>query len=230
MNYPGIGANEIVYAVGDVHGCADLLDALLERIETDRARRPDAEILEIYLGDYIDRGADSAGVIRRLRARGAERSIVCLLGNHEAMLLDVLTGNLDASHWLDNGGDATLASYGIPPPLFGSSDPSPFGRFPAADLGFLQSLRLTHRHGPYFFVHAGVRPGVPLDRQDPQDLVWIRDDFLDYDDPLGAVVVHGHTPIEEPEFRPSRINIDTGAVFTGRLTCLRIDRDGAEIL
>lgn len=230
MHYPGIGENEVVYAVGDVHGCANLLDELIDRIELDRDARPAAQVLEIYLGDYIDRGPDSAGVVRRLRARADERKIVCLMGNHEAMLLDALNGSLDASHWLGNGGDATLASYGLRPTLFGSSAASPFGSFPAADLAFLHSLRLTHRRGPYFFVHAGVRPGVALDQQDPQDLVWIRDDFLDYDGPLGAVVVHGHTPSRTPEFRPNRINIDTGAVFTGRLTCLRIDRDGAGLL
>jgi serine/threonine protein phosphatase 1 len=230
MDYPGIGENEVVYAVGDVHGCADLLDALIFRIEADRAARPAAAPLEIYLGDYIDRGPDSAGVIRRLRARAAERDIVCLLGNHEAMLLDVLNGSLDASQWLANGGEATLASYGIKPPRFAWFDAASLQGLPAEDLAFLRSLRLSCRCGPYLFVHAGVRPGVPLDRQDPEDLVWIREEFLAFEGPLGAVVVHGHTPREAPEFRRNRIGIDTGAVFTGRLTCLRIDRNGATLL
>ncbi|GGD99481.1 metallophosphoesterase [Aureimonas endophytica] len=230
MTYPGLAEGEVVYAVGDIHGRADLLERMIDRIAADRAEHPGLRCTEIYLGDYIDRGPDSAEVIARLRRRMDEAELICLLGNHEAMLLDALDGKLPIEAWLYNGGDATLASYGIEPDEDGAYRQADLLDLPQDHLAFLRGLSLFVRRGPYFFVHAGLRPGLPLERQSPTDLVWIRHDFLDFDGPLGAVVVHGHTPVEEPEFRPNRIGIDTGAVRTGRLTCLRLDAAGAAIL
>jgi serine/threonine protein phosphatase 1 len=230
MNYPGIGENEVVYAVGDVHGCLDLLDDLLRRIDADKAKRPEARHMEVHLGDYIDRGADSAGVLARLQDRMERTDLVCLLGNHEAMLLDALDGTLPVENWLANGGDATLRSYRIDEDRPGAYSRAALFRLPPDDIRFLRELQLSFRRSPYLFVHAGIRPGVPLEQQHPHDMVWIREDFLDFEGPLGAVVVHGHTPVEEVEFRRNRIGIDTGAVRTGRLTCLRIDRAGVSVL
>ncbi len=220
-----------VYAVGDIHGCLDLLLALEDQILQDAAAAPESRRTIVYLGDYVDRGPDCAGVIDHLiRPRdGFER--VFLRGNHEDFLLRFIAGDDDGVRrgelWLINGGDTTLRSYGIDVPLFAVNTVTLRDlrdRFeaalPPAHRAFLEATALSHRVGDYFFVHAGVRPDRPLDAQDGQDLMWIRDPFLWSEADLGAVVVHGHTPVSQPEIRPNRIGVDTGAVYNGRLTAV----------
>jgi serine/threonine protein phosphatase 1 len=206
-----------LYAVGDVHGCTDQLDAIHARIAEDAARAPEPARVLVYLGDYVDRGPNSRGAIARVLAPPVPAA-VHLCGNHEAMMLDALDRPADegaVGRWLRNGGAATLASYG----LNGEDEPQHWlGRIPADHLAFLRGLRRCHRAGGYLFVHAGIRPGVPLDAQDAEDLIWIRDPFLSSAADHGAVVVHGHTPGRAPVIRPNRIGLDTGAVYGGPLT------------
>lgn len=224
-----------VYAIGDVHGCDRLLAAMHEKIAADIDARPPETHCIIHLGDYVDRGPDTAAVVERLsRQVEADDHVLCLRGNHEEMLLDFLWAGPDAGpNFLANGGVATLASYGITLEGKRSSMPTGSGlaelfaaRLPIGHRIFLENLQYSARFGDYFFCHAGIRPGVELERQDAFDLTWIREGFLDSDADFGAVVVHGHTPAREPELRPNRINIDTGAVLGGRLTCLILE--GAE--
>ncbi len=213
-----------VYAVGDVHGCDARLAALHAAIARDAAARPSvARTVLVHLGDYVDRGPDSAAVIERLLGPaplpGAE--VVNLVGNHEVMMLDAFDPRSAPGaigFWLDNGGEATLESYGA-----AAEDADSWELVPQAHLGFMRRCALSWQAGGYLFVHAGVRPGVPLDDQDPFDLVWIREPFLGFDGALEAVVVHGHTPSPGPEVLPHRIGIDTGAVFGGALTCLVLE-------
>ncbi len=213
-----------VYAIGDVHGCLDRLQAMHATIAQDLAADPIASPLLVHLGDYIDRGPDSAGVVRYLRAGFPGVPAVNLMGNHERMMLEALN-SIDPEtfeHWLGNGGDATLQSWGVPVPY------RPHGLhrlIPAEDQRFLYALQLHHREGGYLFVHAGIRPGLPLERQSPHDLLWMREPFLSWTGDLGAIVVHGHTPIETPVVRPNRIGIDTGAVRGGALTCAVLQSD-----
>jgi serine/threonine protein phosphatase 1 len=214
-----------IYAVGDPHGCVERLVALHDRIAEHAASSPPARIMIVHLGDYVDRGPDSAGVVELLRAppviRGA--ATVNLIGNHEQMMLAALDPRAEQEvmgFWLDNGGAATLESYGADPRNVRS-----WAAVPQRDLDFLGRLRPSLEIGGYFFAHAGVRPEVPLDRQDPMDLAWIREPFLSWRQPLPAVVVHGHTPAQEPEVLLHRIGIDTGAVFGGPLTCAVLEED-----
>jgi serine/threonine protein phosphatase 1 len=213
-----------IYAVGDVHGCAARLDTLHAHISEDLAGRPVAEALLVHLGDFIDRGPDSAGVIGRLAAGSPLPGVpmVALRGNHEQMMLDAMTGDPDAlDHWRDNGGDAALRSWGIKRPKKGRQWPSDL---PAQDAAFLKALRLTHLVDGYLFVHAGVRPGTPLAAQTTEDLLWIRWPFLNSRGPLlpdapEIAAVHGHTPQPAPSVTDNRIGVDTGAVRGGALTC-----------
>ncbi len=216
-----------VYAIGDVHGCADRLDALHALIREDLAARPVAEPTLVHLGDYIDRGEDSAGVLARLgrgwRGTPAPRA-VNLRGNHEAMLLAALDDGepSSGSHWLSNGGGATLASWGISrhgPPVEWRR------HIPPDHLALIRGLAPFHRQGGYVFVHAGLRPGVPMDRQTTEDMLWIREPFLSFPGDLPGVVVHGHTPERTPTIRRNRIGVDTGAVLGGVLTCAVLEAD-----
>ena len=220
-----------VYAVGDVHGRADLLERLHGLVAEDAARAPAVTMVLVYLGDYVDRGPDSRAVVDALVRRPlAGFDAVHIKGNHEDFLLTFLEDASVGEIWLMNGGGATLASYGVEAPAF-AYGPAPFeparaafaARLPADHLAFLRALAPRHAVGDYLFVHAGVRPGVPLAAQRGADLMWIREPFLDSDDDFGCVVVHGHTPAAEPVVRANRIGIDTGAVFTDRLTCLVLD-------
>lgn len=218
-------------AIGDLHGRSDLLEQIMAALDS-RAASGSERLVEIYLGDYVDRGPDSRGVIDRLIARKAApgREIVCLAGNHEAMLLGALRTDEEFVQWLSYGGASTLQSYGVQSPR--TPREVPLARrhlaeaIPAEHLAFLQGLVLSYRNDNFFFAHAGVRPGVALERQSERDLLWIREAFLNATAPFGAVVVHGHTPHGRPVVKPNRISIDTGAYQSGILTCALISAAG----
>lgn len=212
-----------VYAVGDVHGRLDCLEMMERMIAADIAARPVQAPVVIHLGDYVDRGPDSRGVLEALAtARGPGRHH--LLGNHERVLLDALEDPALLREWSAIGGIAALRSYGVDAtPLLRGQDPAPVARalraaMPAHHLDFLRRLELMLVVGDYCFVHAGLRPGVALDRQDPHDVIWLRDAFLNHRGSFGHVVVHGHTPVAEAEIHPNRINLDSGAFASGRLS------------
>lgn len=228
--YPGIDAKTVIYAVGDIHGRADLLRDVHDQIDRDWLARPAARRLEIYLGDYVDRGPDSAAVIAMLRLRSTKSKIMPLRGNHEAVLLRFLDGKISDREWLEWGGAATALSYGVNPSREAILSAAMSRAIPLADAEFLRLLRPSFRYGPYFFAHAGVMPNRALEEQVEDDLLWIRKPFLDHAGTFGAIVVHGHTPNAEPQFRPNRINLDTGAYATHRLTCLRLDSTGASVI
>jgi serine/threonine protein phosphatase 1 len=217
---------ERVYAVGDIHGCLDRLVTLHEIIAEDIAARPAKHTTLVHLGDYVDRGTDSAQVIDWLidQPPVPADAFVNLMGNHEHMMLSAIVGaDRDAAGlWLSNGGADSLLSWGIshtvPPAEWAS-------RIPLRHLIFLRDLAICRRIGPYLFVHAGIRPGVPLDRQSRHDMMWIREPFLSSRADHGVVVVHGHTPRREPIVLPNRIAIDTGAVLGGALTCVVLEQD-----
>jgi serine/threonine protein phosphatase 1 len=224
-----------VYAIGDVHGRADLLHDLVQRIDEDLRRRPIDRAIEVYLGDYIDRGHDSKSVIDILCRRLVDRSAICLRGNHEAILEDFLHDPEVVYGWARLGGLSTLASYGVSFPSAAQLVPTRIHHafceaFPRTHVLFLQCLRNTYQCGDYLFVHAGIRPGVPLEQQVQDDLIWIRDEFLHSDCDHGFTIVHGHTPVSHPHICSNRINIDTGAVFTGRLTCLVLEAGSIQFL
>ena len=220
---PGVLApGQRIYAIGDVHGQAGKLAAMHAQVAADLAARPVAEPTLIHMGDYIDRGPDSAGVLARLLAGppAPGMAAVNLMGNHEAMLLDALADPDAVAHWMGNGGKSTLKSWGIEP-----GTPSREWAIPPAQLGLLRGLALGHRAGGYLFVHAGVRPLTPLEHQDSFDLLWMREPFLSWPGDFGAIVVHGHTPTRDPVVRDNRIGIDTGAGHGRRLTCLILEDD-----
>ena len=226
----------VIYAVGDIHGRADLLEALGADIDEDAEAEKPNETLEIYLGDYIDRGSNSAAVIDWLIKRQESRNAFFLRGNHESLLEDFFAHESAFKKWRELGALETLLSYGIDPALL--SDPIDEAevrealalRFPSSHRRFLDSLVTSVDLGAYFFVHAGVRPGVPLDQQDERDCLWIRDEFLDHEQAFARVIVHGHSPVAKPEFFANRINLDTAAFATGRLSCLKISEHGANLL
>lgn len=228
-----IPAGERVYAVGDIHGRADLLSALIEAIEADDAARGPAATTVILLGDLIDRGPDSAGVIRLARewqgtGAGNGRTVRILAGNHEEMFLAALRKSDVMRPFLKFGGRETLLSYPIDPDAYTRADIDEVmvlaqNAVPAEDLAFIAAFEDQVTIGDYHFVHAGVRPGQPLDKQRVGDLRWIRDPFLTYAGDFGAIVVHGHTITEEPAVRSNRIGIDTGAYSSGRLTALGLE-------
>jgi serine/threonine protein phosphatase 1 len=228
--YPAIDVNTVIYVIGDIHGRADLLRKVHARIDADWQARAAQRRLETYLGDYVDRGPDSAGVIAMLRERARICAVMPLMGNHESILLQFLDGGISDREWLDWGGAATALSYGVNPSREPVLSAALARAMPLEDVSFLRALRLSFRYGPYFFAHAGVAPGRGLDEQLADDLLWIRKPFLDHPGSFGAIVVHGHTPKDEPELRPNRINLDTGAYATHRLSCLRIDASGAALL
>jgi len=233
----------VVYAVGDVHGRLDLLDGLVERMTEDyRATgRSDPPVL-VMLGDYVDRGPQSSAVIDRLislKAQGAEGRFEfrALMGNHEETMLHFLDDPQAGPSWVEYGGGETMASYGVQRPV-GRAEPEVWEQtrqalraaVPPAHVAFLQQLELMVVYGDYVFVHAGVKPGLPLDRQVAADLLWIRNEFLDNPHGLKATVVHGHTPTEEVFVGRQRINVDTGAYATGVLTAVRLDGGEPKII
>ncbi len=199
----------LIYAVGDIHGSLSKLQQLIARCEQHAAGRP---MTFVFLGDYVDRGPDSAGVIRtviELQSSLGDR-VIALKGNHEAIALGVIDGTLPADYWLAQGGTATLRSYGV----------QSARELPRDHVEWLRSLRLSHDDGRRFFVHAGIDPNKPRDAQDEHDLLWIREPFLFDRRDYGRLIVHGHTPLKTraPDLRSNRLNLDTGAVFGGALT------------
>jgi len=224
---PRTGNGVRIYAVGDIHGRDDLLARLHVAMGEDAAAHPTEAKRIVYLGDMIDRGQDSRAVVDRLLESpipGAER--IVLMGNHEECLLSFLNDIAIGPAWFAFGGIATLQSYGVEPP--GSMAAADLVRvqrqlraaLPERHYAFFRQLRLTHEEGDYLFVHAGIRPGIPLTAQSPEDLLWIREPFLGSEADFGKIVVHGHTIAADPVIRPNRIGIDTGAFRTGKLTCL----------
>lgn len=228
-------ADTRIYAVGDIHGRADLLIETMERIDDDLARRPVARAVEIYLGDYIDRGPDSKGVIDLLATRLVVGNAVCLRGNHEDLMERFLRDPLALPAWLKLGGLQTLASYGVAPRHDAVETSQELQRrfreaFPRTHMLFLKCLKPWISCGDYLFVHAGIRPAVPLERQSVADLLWIRDEFLKSTHDHGKLIVHGHTPVPHPEVHCNRINIDTGAWRTGTLTCAVLESSSIQFL
>ena len=220
-----------VYAVGDIHGRDDLLANMLQRIEADARAHAPAHNIVVFLGDYVDRGLQSKQVLDRLTSHSlAGFEFIFLKGNHEAAMLEFMRDANFGRTWKYYGGLETLHSYGITE-LTLSDNPDDFewarrhllDVLPDAHRRFLETLRLSVEIGDYFFVHAGVAPGISLARQVEDDLLWIRDKFLQSDMWFGKMIVHGHTPKERPVLRPNRIGIDTGAYMTNVLSCLALE-------
>jgi len=236
LDHASLPEGHLLYAVGDIHGRFDLLHSLLKQIEADaRGHAQARKRTLVFLGDYVDRGPDSRSVVEELISgppQGFDAHY--LKGNHEAILLNFLEDAWHLNHWLVNGGQATMQSYGVETEALARARAGPetwrrafTEALPQSHLRFFKKLELSVGFGDYLFVHAGVRPGVSLAAQTEEDLVWIRNPFLDHTRPFGKVVVHGHTPAHLPIVQPNRIGIDTGAVFTDRLTALRL-QDGTK--
>ncbi len=229
--HPVTANGERVYAIGDVHGRLDLFRILIRQIEADVSTRGRRSTRIVLLGDLIDRGSHSHELLvlaKRLHLRNSGR-IVVLRGNHEEMLLASADGNASAQRlWVENGGDATLRSYGLDAAEFMRLTPEKRGRVlwraVGADmLAWLESRPLVFRSGNYFFCHAGIRPGVPLENQRREDLLWIRREFVTSDQSHGAVIVHGHSATDAVEVSHNRINVDTAAYRSGQLTAVGLE-------
>jgi len=216
-----------LYAIGDVHGRADLLRRVHDRIDAEIARdRPD-DWRVVHLGDYVDRGADSCGVIDFLvRRMEQDPRHVALMGNHEERFAMFLQDAAEWANFINFGGRETALSYGVDLDAYGeeaAAQRALAAAVPKDHVLFLDRLQLSATFGDFFFCHAGIRPGVPLDRQTQADLVWIRREFHDHQDLYPKVIVHGHTPVAAPDIRPNRVNLDTLAYDSGILTVLVVD-------
>ena len=241
-----VPAGTRVYAIGDIHGRLDLLSCLLDDIAEDRGyspygTAPPGRVVVVSVGDLIDRGPDSKAVVERLLAGPAAdgplagSQFVTLRGNHEDYLLQFLADFSAAPGWLRNGGLEAIRSYvGQLPDGYAADYPALqrllYRALPPSHLRFLSRMPLRHVEGDYLFVHAGIRPGVALERQDAYDLMWIRGEFLHSTEMAAKTVVHGHSVVPEPEIHPNRIAIDTGAYRTGRLSCLVLEGAGRRFL
>lgn len=225
-----------IYAIGDVHGRADLLDRLLSRIDAHLAARPVARPVCLLIGDYIDRGPDSREVLDLLINCANGREIIFLRGNHDVLIDRFLKDPATLRDWSRIGGLETLMSYGLKPSLNPDADMQKElaealdAILPESHRRFLGNLGSSFTCDSYFFAHAGVRPGIPLAKQSDDDLLWIRDEFLLHEEMFERIIVHGHTPVHEIDIRPNRINIDTGAYATGRLSCLVLEGNRVEPL
>jgi serine/threonine protein phosphatase 1 len=237
--FPSLPLHTLVYAVGDVHGRRDLLDKLLAwLIEDFNAAGARVSGFLVLLGDYVDRGPDSKGVLDRLSTLALPPRLVPVLlrGNHEQMLTEALANPKRAAVWAGLGGAATMLSYGVLPPSpdgsmeeWRQATTALDAAIPAAHKRLLGALRPSMEIGDYFFAHAGVNPSRPLHLQSETDLIWIRDKFLRHDKSFGKLVVHGHSIAAEPMITPHRLGVDTGAYATGVLTCARIDQTGWQL-
>jgi serine/threonine protein phosphatase 1 len=225
-----------VYCVGDIHGRDDLLRQMAERVEADLEPSSFDQAVTVFLGDYVDRGLGSMRVVEQLARGEWPTSIIALAGNHEDLLMAFLEDEGVIESWRNLGGLETLHSYGVNlgPAIvkrdFGAVQAAFAACFPEPHRQFLEALKVSTTIGDYFFCHAGVRPGVPLDRQDRNDLLTIRDTFLASELEHGKLVVHGHTPSLVPEIRFNRIGIDTAGYATSRLTCLVLEKDQRRFL
>lgn len=231
---------KIAYAIGDIHGSVGLLHAMLDMIierhlADDTAIKPNI----VFLGDYVDKGDDPKGVVDALIQRSKDQRFtwIFLKGNHEDALLTFLKYPEFGPQWLQFGGAPTLLSYGVNPPtaraepeIWVETAEAFLGSIPSDHIEFYQNLGLAYRLGGYFFVHAGIRPGKPIESQKDQDLLWIRSEFLEDRRALPVVVVHGHSPDMEPYSDHRRIGVDTGAYATGRLTAVRLEDDRVDWL
>lgn len=234
---PSTRKGERVYAIGDIHGRHDLFHELIAAIvrHWEVSPRTFDRVEMVLLGDIIDRGPDSALCLKLAHDLVTGSHVRLLRGNHEDLLLKSIAGHPTAQKiWLENGGDAFIANFDIAPPRPGE-DSIDFGEriaaaVPAQYVTMLEQAPLTFRSGDYLFVHAGVRPGVPLDRQNEQDLLFIRGEFTQSDRRHGAVIVHGHSIVDKVEIHPNRIAIDTGAYASGRLSCICIDGRRREVI
>ena len=233
---PSLPAGLRVYAIGDIHGRADLLALLLSRIRTDLTSRPPSgaiqpRVIYVFLGDYLDRGIASKQTIDLLIGHARTHECVFLKGNHEALACHCLRDRGGFDHWLRLGGVATLRSYGLSAETLLRKQSAELqaefhDALPRDHFRFLRDLLKSFSCGDFYFVHAGVNPKTDLSSQRDEDLLWIREAFLRSDRDFGKIIVHGHTPCTQMEVRPNRINIDTGAFATGVLSCLAID-DGS---
>ncbi|MFT4027693.1 MAG: metallophosphoesterase family protein [Novosphingobium sp.] len=231
---PAVPPGQRVYAIGDIHGRADLFEALIAAIERDDAAGAPARTTVILLGDLIDRGADSAGVLAAARAWQQRRDVRVLAGNHEEMFLECFDNLELMQHFLRFGGRETVLSYPVDPAFAHADAPEAQALMraavPEADLAFIRGFEDRIAIGDYLFVHAGIRPGVALEDQETRDLRWIRGAFTDSRADHGLVVVHGHTITETPDLRPNRIGLDTGAYYSGKLTALRLEGEERALL
>lgn len=234
--------NTRVYAIGDVHGCAELLDELLQQITADAQvvldDSPNTELYLIYLGDLVDRGPDSRACIERVMQGPpmAQMTQVVLRGNHEAIMQDILAGQYESFDlWIDNGGRETCQSYGLKMLDVAYEEADHVGyklnrAVPRSHKAFLSSMENIYRLGDFIFVHAGINPDVPLHAQLAEDLLWIRKPFLNASGDFGAYVVHGHTPVYGADIFENRTNADTGAVYGGALSAAVIDGNEIHLL
>lgn len=238
LHAPQLPIEAPVYAIGDVHGRADLLHALIDVIVQDSRGYSERPHL-VFLGDYIDRGFQSREVLSTLIELGRDDRFetVFLKGNHEQAMLRFLHDHKIGPDWANFGGRETLISYGISPPksINAIDEWEPIQKelvqtIPNQHVEFLEQLAVSHKIGPYGFVHAGVKPGVPYEEQTDEDRMWIRDEFLNAKDKEDVFVVHGHTPVNAPYSDHRRVNVDTGAYFTGRLTAVKIEGDKMSFL
>jgi serine/threonine protein phosphatase 1 len=233
---PSLPPGKRLYAIGDIHGRRDLLDDLLAWIDADLIHRPATRPIYVFLGDYIDRGPASRATIDRLIELKEGSEAVFLKGNHEMIAMRCLSDRGLFDQWMRLGGLETLNSYGIQ-----SAAPNTarqivelqaafHGALSPSHLGFFRDLRHSFSCGDFMFVHAGVRPSVELSCQKESDLLWIREEFLTSTVDFGKIIVHGHTPTAEVEICPNRINIDTGAFATGRLSCLIVEDSSLQVV
>ncbi|MCR9079570.1 MAG: serine/threonine protein phosphatase [Hyphomonadaceae bacterium] len=238
IHAPELPIDAPVYAIGDVHGRADLLNALIDVIVDDCKASGERPHL-VFLGDYIDRGFQSRDVISTLIELGRDDTFetVFLKGNHEQAMLRFLHDHKIGPDWANFGGRETLISYGISPPKSVNAvdewqeiQQELVKTIPPQHVEFLEKLAVSHKIGPYGFVHAGVKPGVPYEQQTDEDRMWIRDEFLNAKDKEDLFIVHGHTPVNAPYSDHRRVNVDTGAYFTGRLTAVKIEGDKMSFL
>ena len=203
-----------IFAIGDIHGCLEKLGELVDKIDIDYKK----DTL-VFVGDYVDRGNSAKEVVDYvLRLKSEYKNVICLLGNHERMFLNYLKG-VDEDMYLRNGGINTLRSYEILP---SDNTEKRKRKIPAEHLQFFESLLFYYETDDYIFVHAGIRPGMPLKNQELEDLLWIRNEFMEAEDDFGKIIVFGHTPVMSPLIGKNKIGIDTGAVYGGKLTSVEL--------
>ncbi|WP_246347554.1 metallophosphoesterase family protein [Brevundimonas basaltis] len=236
---PVVPPGMLIWAIGDVHGRLDLLKPLVEAILIDASETPADRKMVIFLGDYVDRGPDSRGVLQYLVDLTSFSGIEWrfLKGNHEEAMLNFLVDPTTGGRWCEYGGDATLLSYGLRPPNlrhraegWARVSADLHHKMTASEREFLENLELSVSIGDYFFAHAGARPGQPLDRQSQRDLMWIRGSFLDSDVAFNKVVVHGHTPTPAVYVDQRRIGVDTKAYDSDMLTALRLKGENRSVV